>query len=142
MLRIIDRYLIREIIPPFAIVLLVFTFMLLMDPIMGIADKLISKGVAFSVVVRVLPTLFPQALSLTIPVALLVGLLIALGRLSEDREWVALQACGTSISRLMRPVGALAVVAWLATSYVMLFALPDANQAFREIVVPVVLSSA
>ncbi|MGE5358162.1 MAG: LptF/LptG family permease [Bacteroidales bacterium] len=142
MLRIIDRYLIREIIPPFAIVLLVFTFMLLMDPIMGIADKLISKGVAFSVVVRVLPTLFPQALAVTIPMALLVGLLIALGRLSEDREWVALQACGVSVYRLLAPIALLAALAWAATSYVLLQALPDANQAFREITIPVVMSQA
>jgi LPS export ABC transporter permease LptG/LPS export ABC transporter permease LptF len=142
MLRTIDRYVIREVLAPFAIVLLVFTFMLLMDPIMGIADKLIAKGVAFSVVVRVLPTLFPQALALTIPMALLVGLLIALGRLSEDREWVALQACGVSVYRLLRPIALLSVLAWATTSYVLLEALPDANQAFREITIPVVMDRA
>ena len=49
-------------------------------------------------------TLIPQALGLTIPMALLVGLLIGLGRMSGDREAVALLACGVSPYRLLRPV--------------------------------------
>ena len=43
------------------------------------------------------------------------GLLVAFGRLSADREFVALQACGVSVLRLVRPVGALALAAWAAT---------------------------
>ncbi len=142
MLRIVDRYVIREVIAPFAIVLVVFTFMLLMQPIMDVADQLISKGVSWGIVLRVLPTLLPQALALTIPMALLVALLIALGRLSEDREWVALQACGVSVYRLIRPVAVLALLGWVATSYTMLYALPDANQAYNEIIYPVLWSRA
>ena len=48
MFRIIDRYVIREVLPPFLIVLLVFTFVLEMQPIMDMADKLIAKGVAWA----------------------------------------------------------------------------------------------
>ena len=64
---------------------------------------------------RVLGTLVPQALAVTIPMALLIGLLIGLGRLSADRETVAMQACGISIYRLLRPVLLLAMVTWAAT---------------------------
>ncbi len=138
MLRTVDRYVIREMIAPFAIVLTVFTFMLLMAPIMEVADQLVAKGVAWKIVLRVLPTLLPQALALTIPMALL----IALGRLSEDREWVALQACGVSVYRLIRPVAAATLLAWIASSYVMLYALPDANNAYNEIIYPVIWSHA
>ena len=56
-----------------------------------------------------LVTLLPQALSLTIPMALLLGILIGFGRLSADREFVAMQACGVSLFRLLRPVALLAV---------------------------------
>ena len=49
--------------------------------------------------------LVPQALALTIPMSLLLGLLIAFSRLSADREFVAMQACGMSLARLLRPVG-------------------------------------
>ena len=70
---------------------------------------------------------------LSIPSALLIALLIAFGRLSADREFVAMQACGVSVARLLWPVGIIAVLGWAATSYVMIDALPDANQAFRQI---------
>ena len=49
--------------------------------------------------------LIPQALALTLPMSLLLALLVAFGRLSADREFVALQACGVSLLRLLRPVG-------------------------------------
>jgi LPS export ABC transporter permease LptG len=77
--------------------------------------------------------LSPQALGLTIPMALLVGLLIGLGRLSTDRESVALLACGVSPYRLLRPILVLAGLATAATMYVMIDAIPDANQKYREI---------
>jgi lipopolysaccharide export system permease protein len=81
----------------------------------------------------VLATLLPQALGITIPMALLVGILITLGRLSGDREIVAMEACGVSLGRLLRPLLLFSLVATAATTYVMIVALPAANQAFREI---------
>ena len=73
------------------------------------------------------------AVGLTIPMALLVGLLIGLGRMSADRESVALLACGVSPYRLLRPVMTIAVVATAATMYVMIEAIPDSNQRYREV---------
>jgi LPS export ABC transporter permease LptG/LPS export ABC transporter permease LptF len=131
--RILDRYVIREVLLPFCIGLLVFTFILIIPFLIQYAEAFIAKGVPTTVVLRVMATLLPQALALSIPAALLIGLLIAFGRLSADREFVAMQACGVSVARLLRPVGVIAVAGWAATSYVMLEALPAANQAFREI---------
>ena len=133
MLRITDRYLLREIIPPFALGLLVFTFLLMIPTIMDHAEDLIAKGVDSVTIARIVVTLIPSGLGLTIPIALLLGILMGLGRLSTDRESVALQACGISLYRMLYPVALLAVVASLATGYVLIVALPDANQAFQEI---------
>jgi LPS export ABC transporter permease LptG/LPS export ABC transporter permease LptF len=133
MLRTLDRYIIREILPPFVLVLLIFTFLLVLPPLMTYLENLLAKGVSWPTAARIILTLVPQALGLTIPMALLVGLLIGLGRLSADREAVALLACGVSPYRLLRPVGLIATAAGAATLYVMLVAIPDANQTFREI---------
>ena len=103
-MRILDRYLVREIIPPFAIGLLVLTFALMMPPILKYGEDLVAKGASWTTIARVLWTLAPQSLSITIPMALLVGILVALGRLSADREFVALQACGVSVFRVLRPI--------------------------------------
>ena len=142
MLRITDRYILREVIPPFLLALLVFTFLLMIPPIMEVAEELIAKGVDAGTIVRIMGTLIPQGLGITIPIALLLGILMGLGRLSSDRESVALQACGVSVFRMLYPLVLLAVVTSLATAYVLVYALPDANQAFREITFRTVASRA
>ena len=141
-MRIIDRYVIREVLWPLVIGLLVFTFMLIIPYLIEYAESFISKGVATLVVLRIMATLLPGTLALTIPMSLLLGLLVAFGRLSADREFVALQACGVSLMRLLRPVAVLSVLGWAATSYVMLVAMPDANQRYREIVFSIVAERA
>ena len=142
MLRITDRYIIREILRPSAVVLLVFTFLLMMQPIMDVAERLLAKGVDAATVARLMVNLLPSGLGVTIPMALLMGLLIGLGRLSADRETVALQACGVSIFQMLRPVALVAIVAAALTNYILAVALPDANQRFREITYEVIATRA
>ena len=98
-MRIIDRYIVREVLLPFLIFLSIFTFILVIPFLIQYAEAFIAKGVPITVVFGVMATLLPQALALAIPAALLVGLLVAFGRLSSDREFVAMQACG--IGRLL-----------------------------------------
>jgi LPS export ABC transporter permease LptG/LPS export ABC transporter permease LptF len=133
MLRIIDRYVIRETVAPFFLALVVLTFILQIPPLMEVAKELLEKGVDGWTILRILATLIPQALGITIPMGLLVGLLIGLGRLSGDREAVALQACGVSLVRLLRPVAAVAIVGWAITMYVMLVMIPAGNKHYQEI---------
>ena len=90
LLKILDRYLVRQILPPFFLALLALTFALMMPPILQNGERLIAKGVGSGTILRLLWTLTPQALSVTIPMSLLFGILFGLGRLSADREFVAL----------------------------------------------------
>jgi LPS export ABC transporter permease LptF/LPS export ABC transporter permease LptG len=138
MLKILDRYLVREILLPFFLGLAVLTFVLEIPVILREAESLIAKGVPWGIVARVLFLLLPSTLSITIPMALLLGILIGLGRLSADREFVALQACGVSLFRLLRPIALLATLATAATAYETIVALPNNNQTFRTIIFGVV----
>src|SRR5260221_14554529 len=113
--------------------LLIFTFILEIPPVMEQLQQLIAKGVPWVTAGRIILTLIPQALGLTIPMSLLVGLLIGLGRMSGDREAMALLACGVSPYRLLRPILVVATMAGAAHLWVMLEAIPDANQSFRQI---------
>src|SRR5262245_2711360 len=134
MFRTLDRYLVREIVMPLFLGLAVLTFILEIPPILTQAEQFISKGVEWSIVIRALGLLLPQALCLTIPMAVLLGILVGFGRLSADREFVAMQACGVSLMRLARPVLLVAGLGTVATAYETIVALPDANQSYREIV--------
>ena len=140
--RIIDRYVIREIVPPFLLALLVFTFILIIPFLIDLAEDLIAKGVPAATILQLTVTLLPQALALTIPMALLIGLLVALGRLSADREFVVMMACGISPYRLLQPILVFSVICWGLTSWVMLKAMPDSNQRFREISTEIAMNRA
>jgi LPS export ABC transporter permease LptF/LPS export ABC transporter permease LptG len=141
-MKLIDRYLIREIVPPFAIALLVFTFILIIPFILDLAEQLIAKGVAWPTVLRLAATLVPQALGLTIPMAFLIAILVALGRLSGDREIVVLMACGVSPYRLLRPIVLAGTICAAATAWVMLELIPNENQNYREIISRIVADRA
>src|SRR5262245_49180202 len=141
-MRIIDRYVIREVLWPFVIGLFVFTFLLIIPFLIRLAEDLIAKGVSVPVIVQLMMLLLPAQLALTIPMALLLGLLVAFGRLSAAREFVAMHACGVTLLRLLRPVGLRSVLGWAATSYVRIEALPNANQAQREVTFNIVAERA
>ena len=134
---IISRYIVREVVLPFCLTLLVFTFLMLLPPIMQQAEELIRLGVDGRQVAEMLVLLVPQSLGITIPMALLVGVLMGLGRLSGDRETVAMQACGISLFRILTPLLALATVAAALNCHLLLSVVPDANQRFREILLRV-----
>ena len=141
-MRTIDRYILRQLAWPFSLGLTVFTFLLIVPELMKYAEDYISKGVPLWVVGQLVVTLLPFSLALTIPMSVLLALLVAFGRLSADREFVALQACGVSLYRLFRPVALVAVTSCLATAYVYMVLIPVGNQTFREITFNIVASSA
>src|SRR5688572_6989254 len=140
--RTLDRYVIRQLLMPFGIGLLVFTFLFIIPVFMRYAEGYIAKGAPMSAVVQVIVALLPMSLGLTIPMSLLMALLVAFGRLSADREFVALQACGVSPHRLLVPVGIISVLGFATTAYVLLVSVPEGNQRFREITFNIIASQA
>jgi LPS export ABC transporter permease LptG/LPS export ABC transporter permease LptF len=97
------------------------------------AQSLLTKGAPAATVIYLLINLLPQALGVTLPMAFLIGILIALGRLSADRETVALLACGVSLWRMLRPAVMMSAVVGLITLYVMIEAIPAGNRTFINV---------
>ena len=141
-MRILDRYVVREIVWPFGIGLVITTFLFIIPVLIRDGEELVAKGVPAHVIVQLMWQLVPQSLGLTVPMSLLFGLLIAFGRLSADREFVAMQACGVSLLRLLRPVAFLSLAATAWSAYVLLVSVPSGNQTYREIVFGIVADRA
>jgi len=97
----LDRYLAREILLPFAASVLFLTQVLLATQILAQADVLLGAGVSFRDLVSVIGDLIPHFLGYVLPVSFLLGAVLGLGRLTEDREMVALGAAGVSPLRLV-----------------------------------------
>ena len=138
----LDRYVVKQIIPPTGLGLLLFTFVLLLDQISQLMKILVSRGADVTTVFKAFVYLLPSIFSVTIPMAFLLGVLLAFGRMASDSEIVALRASGVSPARLLRPVMALSALVGALTFYVVAVALPAANQAYREVIFSLVLSKA
>src|SRR5688572_33025339 len=122
--------------------LLVFTFVFIIPEVLEHAEDFIAKGVSALVIGHVMSTLLPFALGLTIPMSLLLGLLVGFGRLSADREFVAMQACGIGLKRLLLPVGLVSVLSLVVTAYIWFYGYPNANQKFVDVMVTVLAERA
>jgi lipopolysaccharide export system permease protein len=114
-MRLLDRYVAREVISHAALGLVVFTFVFFVPQLVRLMELIVRhSGSVWSVALLFLCTL-PPVLGFTLPMAVLVGVLIGLGRLSADSEIVALHASGVSLRRLLRPIGVVAVTAAAGT---------------------------
>ncbi len=109
-MKIIYKYLIREILYPFFLSLIVITFVLLFVKIDRIADNVINKGADLKLVLMVIGNLALYLFRITIPVAFLSGVLLALGRMSSENEILAFRSLGISLNRLFLPVFVMAFI--------------------------------
>ncbi|MBI2460501.1 MAG: LPS export ABC transporter permease LptF, partial [Candidatus Rokubacteria bacterium] len=141
-MKILDRYLYRELLSPFLLGILLFTFLLLIDKIFDLTDLIINKGVPFPLVALLLVYILPAFLVLTIPMGLLLAILIAFGRLSGDLEIVALKASGVSPLRLFRPVLLFSGAVGLVTAFLIMEAVPWGNYAFKSLVFDILRTQA
>jgi LPS export ABC transporter permease LptF/LPS export ABC transporter permease LptG len=140
--RILDRYVWKELVTPFCLGLLIFTFLLLVDRIFDLTDLIINKGVPVHLVAMMLVYISPAILVLTIPIGFLLAILVAFGRLSADMEVVALKACGVSPLRLLWPVMIFGLGVTGVTAYLMIDAVPKSNYAFKSLVFEIIRTQA
>ena len=132
MIRILDRYVALELWPPFAISVVVFTFFLVIDRVYQLTDLVIGKQVPVRLVLSLLLYLLPPLLSLSLPIAVLMAVLIAGGRLSGDLEVAALKASGVSPIRLLRPFLVAGIIASVFIGWLTLVVNPWASGAFQR----------
>src|SRR6476661_9330974 len=102
--RRLNQYIITEILGPLGLGFLVYTFILLIRFLFQSAEMIIRRGLPVSIVGRLLLMTLPNIIVLTLPMSLLFGTLIAVGRLSSDSELIAMRASGLSLLSLYRPI--------------------------------------
>jgi lipopolysaccharide export system permease protein len=109
-LGLLDRYLAKEILLPFGAGLLFLTQILLATQILSRAEILFGSGVAAVDVLTVVTGLVPQFVNTVLPIAFLLGAVLGVARLAEDREVIAINAAGISPLHLVRVPLALGVI--------------------------------
>ena len=133
MFRLLDRYLLRETVGPLTLGLLVFTFLALLQKLFQFAELIIESDVEVRVVLQLLAYTLPQIIVLTIPMAFLFAILLAIGRMAADSELVAMRASGISLFSVYRPILLMSLLLAAVTTYLMTVTLPAGNKATLEL---------
>lgn len=131
-MRTIDRYIAREIAIPFLLGIAIFTLILLVARILRLVELVVNRGVPFLQVVELFSFILPSFLEVTVPMAMLLAIMVALGRLSSDSEIVALRSCGYSLAQIARPVLAVATATFVLSLALSVFARPWGNRLLRD----------
>jgi lipopolysaccharide export system permease protein len=132
-MRLIDRYIFRQVFSHALLGLGIFTFVFFVPQLVRLMDLVVRHPASWSTIGVLFLSTFPGILSFTLPIGVVVGVLIALGRLSADSELIAMSALGMGRRRLLVPIGILAVGATLITFVMTLWLGPLSVRTFRNI---------
>lgn len=113
-MKILRRYILRELAGPFFFSFVIFTFAMLTGNLIKLADLVINKGVDFLSICKLFFYMLPWLFTFTVPMAVLSATLLTFGKLSADNEITAMRASGISLYRLVFPL----VVAGLVISLI------------------------
>jgi LPS export ABC transporter permease LptF/LPS export ABC transporter permease LptG len=132
-MRILDRYIVREVFRHAFLGLLVFTFVFFVPQLVRLMELFVRHSGSGGQIFKLFLCIFPGVLTFTIPMAILIGVLLGLGRMSADSEIIALTALGIGRRRILLPVGVLATAGAALTFAMTLWLGPLALHTFRTL---------
>jgi LPS export ABC transporter permease LptF/LPS export ABC transporter permease LptG len=130
-MRILDRYIVREIFRHALLGLVVFTFVFFVPQLVRLTALFVRHTGSGSQIAELFLCIFPGVFAFTIPMAILIGVLLGLGRMSSDSEIIAMTALGISRRRTLLPVAVLAATGFAVTLMMTLWLAPLALHTFR-----------
>jgi LPS export ABC transporter permease LptF/LPS export ABC transporter permease LptG len=131
--RLIERYVLRTIFPYGIAALILLTAILFVQQTGRYFETVFHGVMPARFIYGLALALLPTVLVFTIPMAVLCGTIIGLGRMSSDSELVAMRAAGVSTWRTLWPALAVGVLATVATSYLNLQEAPRAQRQLRSV---------
>ena len=131
-MKILTRYTLKEIVSHSLVGLLVFTSVIYVPHIGQLLELVARRNLYPATIALLLLAPVPGILVLTVPIAVLVGILLGLSRLSADGEVIAARAVGIGISRFAGPVMVYALAGCVVASAMSLYLAPRSNFALSE----------
>ncbi|MFZ0632361.1 MAG: LptF/LptG family permease [Acidobacteriaceae bacterium] len=111
-MRILTRYILKEVLSHALIGGAIFTFVLFIRYLPSLLELVVRNSSALGSVIEIVLALLPDIFTVTIPMAVLVGILLGLSRLAADSEVTAMRAAGMGVWSFVRVVGLVALAAW------------------------------
>jgi lipopolysaccharide export LptBFGC system permease protein LptF len=132
-MRILDRYIVREVFRHALLGLVVFTFVFFVPQLIRLMELFVRHSGSGAQVLKLFLCIFPAVFVFTVPMATLIGVLLGLGRMSADSEIIALTALGIGRRRILLPVGVLALTGAVVTLAMTTWLGPLALRTFRSL---------
>ncbi|HXL23006.1 MAG TPA: LPS export ABC transporter permease LptF [Candidatus Dormibacteraeota bacterium] len=132
-MRILDKYIVREIFRHALLGLMVFTFVFFVPQLVRLMELAVRHTGNGAQVLKLFLCIMPAVLTFTVPMAVLIGVLLGLGRMSADSEIIAMTALGIGRRRMLIPVAVLALTGALVTLTMTMWLGPLALRTFRSI---------
>jgi LPS export ABC transporter permease LptF/LPS export ABC transporter permease LptG len=132
-MRILDRYIVREVFRHAFLGLIVFTFVFFVPQLVRLMELFVRHSGSGVQVLTLFLCIFPAVFVFTVPMATLIGVLLGLGRMSADSEIIALTALGIGRRRILLPVGVLALTGAVVTLTMTTWLGPLALRTFRSL---------
>ncbi|MBU0528361.1 LptF/LptG family permease [bacterium] len=126
-MRLLRRYIIKELLSPFIFSLLVIIFILFVQFLLRAIDRFLGKGIDSFTILEYLFLNLAWIVALAVPMAVLIATLMTFGRLSEDNEITAMRAAGISFLKIIRPALLFGTIICLLLLYFNNFILPEMN---------------
>jgi len=137
----VNRYIFKELVPPYTMNLLFFMFVFLMRQILEITNVIVNYQVSLAAFFLMLLYSMPYFLAYIIPMSVMMSVLLTFLRLSSDNEIVALKANGISLYHLLPPVILFSVINALLTAYMAIYGIPWGQHAYKQMALNVVQSN-
>lgn len=131
MMTTINRYILRELIPSFAISSVFLTSIFLMTRIPEITNMVVNYNTGITSLLLLISYTLPRFMEFTIPMSVMISVLLTFMRMSTDNEIIALKGGGVSIYRLLPPVLLFCLMGSLLTLWVTLFGVPQSKLLFK-----------
>jgi lipopolysaccharide export system permease protein len=139
---IINRYLLKEMMLPFFINSVFFTFVFLMTKILDITNLIVNYKISMFSILLILLYSIPRFLSFVIPMSVMMAVLLTFIRLSNDKELVALKAGGVSIYGLIPPVLVFCLMGVVLSCFITVYGMPWGTVSMKELTFQVAASHA
>src|SRR6201988_270862 len=112
-MRILTRYILAEVTAHSLIGVAIFTFVLFTRDLGHILELVVRASAPLPSVLEIFSYTIPLALTYTLPMSVLVGILIGLSRLAADSEITAMRASGMGVWSFLRILSIFVLTAWI-----------------------------
>jgi lipopolysaccharide export system permease protein len=130
---IINRYILKEFLTPFAVNVLFFTFIFLMAELIEITNWIVNYNINLTTILWMIFYQMPFLLIFVIPISVMITVLLTFLRLSNENEILAIKTGGISLYVLLSPVFTFCFIGFVLTMVMSVYGQPRGRSALREL---------